>query len=273
MARRAEDVGVAKLTAPPLQTLTLAVLAGAFIGFGAMLSTVAMSGAQDVIGYGPSRVLGGLVFSLGLVLVVVGGAELFTGNTLIVMAVVARRTRTVTMLKNWTVVYAGNLIGAMLTAWAVYASGQYWNGESAVGRQALAVADAKGALSIDDALVRGVLANVLVCLAVWLCLAARTVADKILAIVFPITAFVAAGFEHSVANMYLLPAAILVRDGAPAGFWATASTSASAYPHVTWLDFAGNLVAVTIGNVIGGAVLVGAVYALVYRTQGNGSER
>jgi formate transporter len=268
MARRAEDVGVAKAALPAAPTFTLAVLAGAFIGFGAMLSTVATTGAEDVIGYGPSRVLGGLVFSLGLVLVVVGGAELFTGNNLLVMALVARRIRVRAVLRNWAIVYAGNLAGALGTAWLVFASGQLYNGSGSVGTQALATAQGKSSLSFDDALLRGVLANVLVCLAVWLCFSARSVADKVLAIVFPITAFVAAGFEHSVANMYFLPVGVFVRERAPDSFWASTNVTPDTYADVTWGGFLANLVPVTAGNVIGGALLVGLVYAFVYSGSG-----
>jgi formate/nitrite transporter len=265
MARKAEDVGIAKASLPAVRMFTLAVLAGAFIALGGDFATIATTGAGETIGHGPARVLGGLVFSLGLVLVVVGGAELFTGNNLLVMAWAARRVRARAVLRNWAIVYAGNFAGALGTAWLVYASGQYRDGSGAVGRQALQIATAKASLDFDEALARGVLANVLVCLAVWLCLSARSVADKVLAIVFPITAFVAAGFEHSVANMYFLPAGLFIKSGAPDAFWETGGTSGDAYGDLTWGRFLGhNLVPVTIGNLIGGAVLVGLVYAFVY---------
>jgi formate/nitrite transporter len=154
----------------------------------------------------------------------------------------------------------------MATAWIVYLSGQYRTGDGAVGKQALDVATAKASLPFGEALWRGVLANVLVCLAVWLCLSARTVTDKVLAIVLPITAFVAAGFEHSIANMYFLPIGLLVKGGAGSGFWAATGSSASDYGALTWRAyFVDNLVPVTVGNIIGGAVLVGVVYALAYR--------
>jgi formate/nitrite transporter len=265
MTRKAEDVGVAKATMPLVRMLVLAVLAGAFIALGAGFSTVAATGAQDAIGYGPARVLAGLVFSLGLVLVVVGGAELFTGNNLLVMALVARRITARAVLRSWTIVYAGNLVGAMATALLVYATGQYRNASGAVGVQALDTALAKATIPFGEALARGVLANALVCLAVWLCLSARTVTDKILAIVLPITAFVAAGFEHSIANMYFLPIGLFVKAGAPESFWSEAGASSGAYDDLTWGSFLfDNLVPVTIGNVIGGVVLVGAAYALAY---------
>jgi formate transporter len=270
MARRAEAIGVVKASMPVPRVLLLAVLAGAFIGLGACLSTVATTGSEDLIGSGPTRVLAGVVFSLGLVLVVVGGAELFTGNNMLVMAVVARRLTVRAMLRNWAIVYAGNLVGAMGTAWLVYLSGQYRTDSGAVGRNALDTAAAKAALPFDEALVRGILANALVCLAVWLCMSARSVIDKVVAVVFPVTAFVAAGFEHSVANMYFLPIGLFVKAGAPDGFWSARGTTADAYGGLTWRTFLiDNLVPVTIGNVIGGAVLVGLVYALAYPAPGS----
>jgi formate transporter len=270
MARRAEAIGVVKASMPVPRVLLLAVLAGAFIGLGACLSTVATTGSEDLIGSGPTRVLAGVVFSLGLVLVVVGGAELFTGNNMLVMAVVARRLTVRAMLRNWAIVYAGNLVGAMGTAWLVYLSGQYRTDSGAVGRNALDTAAAKAALPFDEALVRGILANALVCLAVWLCMSARSVIDKVVAVVFPVTAFVAAGFEHSVANMYFLPIGLFVKAGAPDGFWSVSGTTADAYGGLTWRTFLlDNLVPVTIGNVIGGAVLVGLVYALAYPAPGS----
>jgi formate/nitrite transporter len=268
MARKAEAVGVAKATLPAVPMFTLAVLAGAFIGLGAMFATIATTGAESAIGYGPSRVLGGLVFSLGLVLVVVGGAELFTGNNLLVMAWAGRRLTTGALLRNWAIVYTGNFAGAIATAWLVHATGIYRNGSGAVGRQTLDVAATKSVLTVPEAITRGILANVLVCLAVWLCFSARSVTDKVLAIILPITAFVAAGFEHSVANMYLLPAGLFVKADAPDSFWATAGGSPQAYTDLTWGRFlARNLVPVTLGNVIGGALLVGLVYAFVYLRQ------
>jgi formate transporter len=270
MARRAEAIGVVKASMAVPRVLLLAVLAGAFIGLGACLSTVATTGSEDVIGSGPTRVLAGVVFSLGLVLVVVGGAELFTGNNMLVMAVVARRLTVRAMLRNWAIVYIGNLVGAVGTAWLVYLSGQYRTDSGAVGRNALDTAAAKAALPFDEALVRGILANALVCLAVWLCMSARSVIDKVVAVVFPVTAFVAAGFEHSVANMYFLPIGLFVKAGAPDGFWSMSGTTADAYGGLTWRTFLlDNLVPVTIGNVIGGAVLVGLVYALAYPAPGS----
>lgn len=266
MARKAEDVGATKAAMPALRLFILAVLGGAFIAFGAGFATIATTGAAGSIGIGPTRVLGGVVFSVGLVLVIVAGAELFTGNNLLVMALVAGRVSAKAVLRNWTIVYVGNLVGAVGTAWLVFAAGQYKTDQGSIGRQALDTARTKASLDPGEALVRGVLANVLVCLAVWLCWSARSVADKVVAIVLPISAFVAAGFEHSVANMYLLPLGLLIKERAPSEFWASTDTDAAAYSDLTWWSaLVDNLVPVTVGNIVGGAGLVGLVYAFVYR--------
>jgi formate transporter len=264
MAQRAERVGVQKTRLDTLSLLTLAVLAGAFIGFGAMLSTIVVAGANGTLPYGVSRILSGLVFSLGLILVIVGGAELFTGNNLMVMAWASGRVRIAEVLRAWAVVYCGNLVGAVATAVFVFAAQEHFRADGQVGAAALAIAQSKAALEFFPAMVGGILANVLVCLAVWLCHSARTTTDKIVAIVPPVTAFVAAGFEHSVANMYLIPSGMLVKYGAPEAFWTSAGLAPDAYPALAVTGFVSNLVPVTIGNIIGGALLVGAVYWFVY---------
>jgi formate/nitrite transporter len=263
VARKAEDVGVAKAGMPLDRLLALSVLAGAFIALGGVFSTVATAGGG--MPPGVARVLGGVVFSLGLVLVVGAGAELFTGNTLIVMAVASRKVSVAALVRNWAVVYVGNLVGAMSTALLVVWSGTFGRGDGTIGVRALEVAAAKTSLGAREAVVLGVLANGLVCLAVWLSFAARTLTDKVLAVVFPITAFVAAGFEHSVANMFFVPAGLLVKATASTGFWSTTGLSAADFPTVTWSDFViGNLLPVTVGNVLGGALLVGLAYWFVY---------
>jgi len=241
MLERVEAAGVGKAAAPFAQLFTLALLGGAFIAFGAMLYTVVVTDAQ--IGWGPMRLLGGVAFSLGLVLVLIGGAELFTGNMLLVMAWADGRISLSALLRNWTIVYLGNLVGAVATATLVVLSNALGG---AVAETAVDIASGKLALSFGEAVARGVLCNVLVCLAVWLSYATTDVAGRILAIVFPVAAFVALGLEHSVANMYFLPVAALA--GAPIG------------P----AEFIANLAPVTIGNVIGGGVLVALVYWLVY---------
>ena len=261
MARRAEEVGVRKAAMDATSTFTLAVLAGAFIALGGVFATTALAGAASAP-WGAIRVLGGVAFSLGLVLVVVGGAELFTGNNLIVMAWASGRVSTKALFRNWLIVFVGNFVGAGGTAVLVYLGGTYRSGNGAFGVTALAIAHAKVELGFIQAIALGVLCNTLVCLAVWLTLSARTTADRILAIVPPISAFVAAGFEHSVANMYFLPFGLLVTQFDP-GF--PAAAGASGVHALTWGTFlTRNLLPVTMGNVIGGAVLVGLVYWFVY---------
>lgn len=264
MAEKAEHVGEVKVRLPFLKLLTLAVLAGAFIAFGALFSTMAISGAAGHLPFGVVRVLAGLTFSLGLVLVIVGGAELFTGNNLMVMAWAGGKIRLADMLRAWGIVYLGNFIGAAATALMVFLSGVHGNGDATVGATALAIAENKAALSFFPALMRGVLGNVLVCLAVWLCYSARSTTDRILSIVPPVTAFVAAGFEHSVANMFILPYALLIKSGAADSFWIAIGKTPHSLDILTWGALLTNLVPVTLGNLIGGGVLVGAVYWFVY---------
>jgi formate/nitrite transporter len=260
MARRAEEVGVRKATMDATATFILAVLAGAFIALGGVFATTALAGAGSAP-WGPVRVLAGVVFSVGLILVVVGGAELFTGNNLVVMAWASGRVSTAALLRNWLIVYLGNFAGATGTAGLVYLAGVHHFGGNAFGTTALTIAHAKVELGFIQAVALGVLCNTLVCLAVWLSLSARTTADRILAIVPPVSAFVAAGFEHSVANMYFGPLALLIA-GLDPDF---AAAVAPGVPALTWGRFLGrNLLPVTIGNIIGGAVLVGLVYWFVY---------
>ncbi len=265
MAAKAEDIGVKKAGMDFTTMLALAVLAGAFIALGAVFSTTVVAGAVGTVPYGLARLAAGVVFSLGLILVVVGGAELFTGNNLIVMAWANSKISTALLLRNWAIVYVGNFIGALATAVLLYLSAQYAFGNGTVGAAALATANAKVGLGFGQALVLGVLCNGLVCLAVWLCYSCRTTTDKILAIVPPIAAFVAAGFEHSIANMYFIPVGLFIKAGAPESFWTTIGTTAADYPELTWQGFfVNNLLLVTLGNIIGGALLVGAVYWFVY---------
>lgn len=245
IARLVENVGVKKANLSIVQTLTLGVLAGAFIAFGAMFYTVVVT--DSPLGFGPTRLLGGLAFSLGLILVVIGGAELFTGNSLILLAWMDRQITTTALVRNWTLVYFGNLAGALGTAVLVQLSGLLDLNSGGVGQTAQAIAQAKVSLEPTAAFARGVLCNTLVCLGVWMCFAAHTVTGKVVVILFPVTAFVALGFEHSIANMYLVPVAAFQPDsgiGMPA--------------------FLGNLIPVTVGNIVGGGVLVAATYWLVY---------
>jgi formate transporter len=261
MARRAEYIGVGKAEAPVFNTFTLSVLAGAFIALGAIFATTVSAGTAGSWPYGVARLLTGLVFCLGLILVVVGGAELFTGNNLIVMAWAGGKVTTRSMLRNWAIVYAGNFVGSVGTAVLVLLSRQYEFGGGAVGRTALTIADNKSGLDFFQAIALGILCNALVCMAVWLTFSARSTIDKIAAILFPITAFVAAGFEHSIANMYFVPIGLFIQAFDPAF---TAATGL-ALPNLTWGAFLiNNLIPVTIGNIIGGTLFVAAIYWSIF---------
>lgn len=244
IAARVENAGVAKAGQALLPLIALSVLAGVFIAFGAMYFTVTITGSE--LGFGPTRMLGAVAFSLGLILVVVGGAELFTGNNLIVMAWVDGKVTLRALLRNWGVVFVGNTVGAVGAALAMHWSGALNIGGGSVGETAIAIANGKLALDPLQAFFRAGLCNALVCLAVWLCFAAHTVSGKILSVIFPISAFVAIGFEHCIANLYLIPVAML---------------------HGGFVDIAGlaeNIVIVTIGNVIGGGVFVALTYYVIY---------
>lgn len=254
IAQRVETVGVTKARMAALPLLMLGVLAGAFIGLGAMFFVLVRSDAT--LGFATAQVLGGLVFSLGLLLVVVAGAELFTGNNLLAMAWADGRISSRELLRNWLLVGAANLVGAAGLALLVFLSGHTELNGGAVGRTVVKIALAKQELPPLQAFFRGVLCNVLVCMAVWMAMAGRSVVDKAVAIVFPISAFVAAGFEHSIANMYLMPLAMLIQH-----FGAGPEGAAA----VTVGGMAANLAVVIAGNLIGGSVLVGLTYHVIYR--------
>lgn len=260
IAAKIEKVAVSKSTNDPLRVFALAVLAGAFIAFGAALYTLVTYDAAGVAA-GIMRLLGGLVFCLGLILVVVAGAELFTGNNLIVMAYVDGKVSLRQLLQNWGIVYVGNFAGAVGVVVLIYLSGHWQIGDGAVGAKAIAIANAKVNLDWMQAFTRGILCNILVCLAVWLCFAGRSVVDKVFAILFPITAFVALGFEHSVANMFFIPAG-MVAQTQPELVQHLAGTSLE---NLTITGFiCNNLIPVTLGNIIGGSVFVGLFYWFIY---------
>lgn len=263
MAVRAEQVGIRKAEMPALPMFTLAGLAGAFISLGAVFATTVSAGGA-ALPYGLVRLFAGLAFCLGLILVVVGGAELFTGNNLIVMAWASGKVTTRALLRNWALVYAGNFAGSFATAILMFFTRQYTFGADAVGIMALKTAVAKVEHTFLQALALGILCNALVCMAIWLTFSARSTWDKIAAIIFPIAAFVAAGFEHSVANMYFIPYAILVKVFDPE-FISRIGDSVPRLEVLTWKSFLlANLLPVTIGNIIGGAALVAAVYWSIY---------
>ena len=262
VALKVEDAGVEKAKMGFVKTFVLALLAGAFIGFGAIFATTITTGVDT---WGIARLIGGLAFSLGLILVIVTGAELFTGNNLISMAWASGRIKTIDVLKNWGIVYLGNLLGSLFLAVLMIFTQQYMSSDGEVGLKALNIAQSKCSLGFVQAIASGILCNILVCLAVWLCFSAKSNTDKILSIIFPITAFVAAGFEHSVANMYFVPIGLFIKSYATPEFWKTTGESVDNYSQLTWQNFLiNNLLPVTIGNLIGGAVLVGLVYWFVF---------
>jgi formate transporter len=264
VARKAEEAGVAKSLRDWPRLFALSILAGAFIAFGAMLATIVLAGSDGVVSFGIARLVAGLAFSLGLILVVVGGAELFTGDMLMVMAWASGRLPITRMLRAWGIIYVGNLVGALGTAVLIFLSGHHEVGKGLIAAAALAAASGKAVLPFFDVFVRGILANVLVCMAVWATLGGRTVADKVLVIVLPVAAFVAAGFEHSIANMYLLPYAWMIKAGASSDLWAMMGGSASEFDALTLRAMGKNLIAATAGNFVGGALLVGLVYWFIY---------
>jgi len=248
IARRVSELGVAKTRIPLLSLVMLGMLAGAFIGLGAIFNVVVLSDASMPIG--ARRVVGGMVFSLGLFLVLVAGAELFTGNNLLAMAWAERKVTTGAVLRNWAIVCTANFAGALGLAVLVFLSGHPSNDGGAVAATYMKLAAAKTALPWTKAFFSGVMCNVLVCTAVWVALAGHSVTDKLLAIVLPIAAFVAAGFEHSIANIYIIPLGMMLAwdAGQPVqltGLW-----------H--------NLVPVIAGNLVGGSVLVALVYHVIY---------
>lgn len=276
MALRAEESGIKRAATDPVTLLVLSVLGGAFIAFGAIFATTVTAGSVAIaspdgaatlsagLPYGIVRLLTGLAFTLGLILIIVGGAELFTGNTLIVMAWASGKVKTRDLLSNWALAFAGNCAGAVGAAALLFFTTQYTFGNGAVGLVALNTAHAKTSLAFVAALTLGIMCNALVCLAVWMCFGARTTIDRVVTIIPPIAAFAAAGFEHSIANAYFIPVGLFIKAGAPDSFWQAIGKSAADFPNLTWTNFVANLIPVTIGNIIGGAVMVAAVYWFVY---------
>lgn len=261
MAKRAEKIGVSKSELSFIKTLLLGFMAGAFIALGAVFATTVTTGASGILSFGVTKLLGGLVFCLGLVLVVVAGAELFTGNNLIAMAWAIGKVSTAKLLRNWGIVYLGNFIGSIFIAIIMLLSKQYTFGGGLIGKMALGIANSKVHLGFVQAIALGIMCNFLVCLAVWLTFSARSTTDRILAVIFPITGFVAAGFEHSVANMYFIPIGLLIKHFDPA-YVASAGLELT---DLTWGNFfLNNLLPVTIGNIFGGAILVGLIYWKIY---------
>ena len=268
MALKAEQIGAAKASMSAVKTFVLAVLAGSFIALGAVFFTVVTTGVN--IPFGIARLLGGVVFSLGLVLVLIAGAELFTGNNLIVMAWANKKVSTKLLLRNWALVFPGNFIGALLIVVLILLAQQYNMNDGELGLNIMKLAAAKCRLGFVQAVASGVICNILVCLAVWLCFSATSSSARIMCIILPVSAFVAAGFEHSIANMYFVPVAILLQQYGSQQFLVLLHESGIDYSAVTWHNFIlHNLLPVTIGNIIGGAGLVGLVYWFVYLKKDN----
>ena len=256
IARRVEEMGVARVRRPWIANAMLGMLGGAFIALGCLWFTLVAS--DGGLGFAATRVVGGFVFALGLVLVVVAGAELFTGNNLLAMAWADGKIGSGELLRNWALVFATNAIGAMGMAALAVLSGYCDMNDGAVARAAVRIAAAKASLPFWTAFFAGVLCNVLVCLAIWLAMAGHTVVDKVVGIMLPVAAFVGAGFEHSVANMYFLPLGIYLRD--------TVDTSGiPGVANLGWGAYVHNLVPVTLGNIVGGSGFVALVYFVIYR--------
>ncbi len=242
-----------------IQLLLLGILAGVYIGFGAELYTMVSHDLSKYLGVGFSKFLGGSVFSVGLMLVVIGGAELFTGNTLMFTGLLSKKINTKGLLRNWSIVYIANFIGSLLLVVIMFYTGLWRTNEYSVGVTAVKIAAAKTSLSPIEAFFRGIGCNWLVCLAVWLAFAGRDIASKILGIYFPIMAFVASGFEHCVANMYFIPMGILLKNS-------IAPYYIGSLDGLTWSSFIlNNLIPVTLGNIIGGAIFVGGIYYYAYQ--------
>lgn len=260
VAEKVKTIGVDKANMSLMPLVILSLMAGAFIAFAAMYYTVIMTGAGDA--YGMARFMGGLVFALGFILVVIAGAELFTGNTLVIMAYAKKQVSFAALMRNWGIVYVGNMVGALVTVYLVYLSGYLNNADYQVGVTAIQTGVTKVDLSVTEAFFRGLLCNVLVCLGSWMVYASRSVTDKVLAVLFPISGFVAMGFEHSVANMYMIPVAMAAAtDNA---IVAAGQFDAAQLQNLNFTGFLGNLIPVTLGNIVGGAGFVAMAYYLVY---------
>jgi formate transporter len=278
MAAKAEAVGSIKASLGSYRMFAMAVLAGSYIGLGANFATTVWSGTAQIsmaaagdasyvvsIPFGIQRLLGGLVFATGLIMVVVGGAELFTGNCLIPMAWASRKVSTRAMLRNWVIVYIGNFVGSIVTAYGVFLGNQHSFGGGAVGLTALNIGIAKSSLGFAQCTALAIFCNALVCMAVWMCFSARSTTDKVFSILPPVAAFVACGFEHCVANMYFIPSAIFIKDLDPAFFATVSQSLKDGGAALTWSTFlVRNLLPSTFGNLIGGSLLVGGMYWFIY---------
>ncbi|MGY0217819.1 formate transporter FocA [Endozoicomonadaceae bacterium StTr2] len=257
MARLAESAAVGKARKHPEITIVLAILAGIFIAIAGMFYAIAGAGSAE-LPYGVAKILGGIVFSTGLMMVILCGAELFTSNTLLLMGKATGRLKFGDIARNWTLVYFGNMAGSLIFAFLIIGSGAWESGHGLVGLSYMYIAKAKLSHTFMQSLILGVLCNLLVCLTYWMSLSARTAAGKMFACILPVAAFVAAGFEHSVANMYLLPMGYMVKDLATPEMWQAIGYTSADFSKINMYNIiVMNLIPVTIGNIIGGGVMVG----------------
>jgi formate transporter len=264
IAAKAEADGIAKAKQDAFTLITLGVLGGAFIAFGAIFSNLSLAGSADVVPFGLARVVAGLVFGVGFSLVLLAGAQIFTGDVLMVMAWASHRLSTVHVMRAWCLVWFGNLVGSLSIAALAFLAGHHQFGGGLVGLNALQTAATKASYSFEKALLLGILCNVLVCLAVWVSLSTRLPAHRAMLTMLPIAAFAAAGFEHIVANMYFIPFGLLIKSQAAPEFWQAIHSSPGSFGPLSFAGLVKNLAAVTIGNFVGGAVLVAGAYWLLY---------
>ena len=264
ITEKADNIAYSKATKAFLSAFYLAVTAGMFISLAFVFYITVTTGAEN-LAWGPKSLTGGLAFSLGLLLVVVVGGELFTSNTLTLIAKASQRISTAQMLKNWLVVYFGNFIGATFLVFLIFFAGLYNADHGQWGLTALQVAQHKLHHSFTEAVSLGILCNIMVCLAIWMAFGARSVTDKMFAVLLPVAMFVSSGFEHCIANMFMVPTGILIQHFAPAEFWLAIGHSASEFADITTINFIiNNLIPVTIGNIIGGGVIVGLMHWMIY---------
>ncbi|OLQ87993.1 formate transporter FocA [Vibrio panuliri] len=264
MAERAAEIGLGKATKDPTKSLLLAISAGIHIGIAFIFYTTVTTGTSEMA-WGLSRLIGGIAFSLGLILVVVTGGELFTSSVLTLVARASGKISWGMLFKNWLVVYVGNLIGALLLVACMLVTKQYMFGHGEVGLNAMAISQHKLHHSFFQAVALGIMCNVLVCIAVWMTFSGRTLTDKIMVMILPVAMFVSAGFEHCIANMFQVPMAIGIKTFAPAEFWQMTGANIADYADLNLMGFiTNNLIPVTLGNIIGGGVFVGMWYWLIY---------
>ncbi|MGF1721237.1 formate transporter FocA [Vibrio kyushuensis] len=264
MAERAAEIGVGKATKDPVKSFLLAISAGIHIGIAFVFYTTVTTGTEDMA-WGIVRLIGGLVFSLGLILVIITGGELFTSSVLTLVAKASGKISWVMLIKHWSVVYLGNLVGALMLVVCMLVTKQYMFDGGQVGLNAMAISQHKMHHGFFQAVALGIMCNVLVCIAVWMTFSGRTLTDKIVVMILPVAMFVSAGFEHCIANMFQVPLAIGIKIFAPAEFWQLTGANIADYADLNLLHFiTNNLIPVTIGNIIGGGVFVGMWYWLIY---------